>query len=89
MAHAAGDEETVALFPDIQVGNQGVELKGVNLEERIGNALSDVHVEASFVQNRGQSEADTGFVVNKQQAFARLVFGHGSLRHLFTPVMSV
>src|ERR1700730_4171502 len=76
MPHAAGHEEAIALLADVQIGDQRVELKGINLKEGIRDALRNMHFKSRFLKDGRQGETNAGFVVNKQQALASFVFSH-------------
>ena len=76
MPHAAGHQEPIAFLADIQIGHQCIELKRINLEKGIRDALRNVHFKSCFLQNGRQGETDARFVVHKKHPLASFVFGH-------------
>src|ERR1700739_983505 len=76
MPHTAGDEEAIALLADVQIGDQGVELKGGDLKQGIRDALRDMHFKSRFLEDGRECVTEAGLVVNEQQPLASFFFSH-------------
>ena len=70
MAHGADDQETIALFPNVEIGKKNVELIAVDLDECFRDASRDMDLKTFLLEDGRESQTNAGFIINKKNTFA-------------------